>query len=169
VLKIDNLQVTGENNRILSCATFTIRLGQRLCIFGPGGSGKSLLLNFLNGVKSGDLSYSCDFFEINFTDIQLLDFNHRNSHRKPTAYSSDTLLLIDEPENHFEISNFSDFLNRNQQRPTVVFVSHHLDYVQEFADKILVLHYGAFKGIYTKKEFFNSNDPYISYISTMGC
>ena len=88
--------------------------------------------------------------------------------KHPNFYQS--LVLVDEPENNFTIEEFSLLAKKMKEHDgTLVFSTHHLDFLESFADEILVLRYGEFKGVYSKESFFNNDDPYIDYLSRMGC
>ncbi|HHP7242709.1 MAG TPA: ABC transporter ATP-binding protein [Cyclobacteriaceae bacterium] len=140
-------------------------------IYGPGGSGKSLLLKFLNDIKIPELSYTYTAFHRTKNAIHYLNINTGKKISGlffPELHYD--LYLIDEPENGFEINEFEVLYNDIKHwGKTMVIVTHNLNYVTLFADKILVLRYGECLGEFTKESFFNSNDSTISGFATMGC
>mgnify|MGYP001496816908 FL=1 len=98
-----------------------------------------------------------------------MNYNNRKGETSSPDNFESELILIDEPENHFSVEELKQILETTTPKATVIFVTHHLDFVENVSDKVLVLHYGAFKGVYNTQDFFTSKDPYISYIATMGC
>lgn len=169
---IDNLIITGEGKKILSSASINIEPGECFAIFGPGGSGKSLLLKFITGLKEPNLSYDFEQVKIpSSEEIVHFDYNKvKHRHQGLFTELSNKYFLLDEPENGFTIDDFKvHFQKLKSAAKTIVFVTHHLEFLEHFADRIMVLHYGAFKGTYTNHEFFNNEDPYIAYLAKMGC
>ncbi|HCX21173.1 MAG: hypothetical protein CMB80_32875 [Flammeovirgaceae bacterium] len=167
-LELRNFKAIGEENKILSSASLSLNTGEKLCIYGPSGSGKSILLSFINGFMISSLKYSYDSF--NDSQLPKTYFNYnQNIETKEFKPLVGGLTLIDEPENHFSIDALKGKLEEMNNPVSLIFVTHHLDYVENLSDKVLVLHYGAFKGVYDTNDFFSSKDPYISYIATMGC
>lgn len=155
---------------MLSSVRLHITKGEKLAIYGHGGSGKSLLLKFLYGKKVEELSYSWDRFENTFDGATYLNFNRRTEFNEPLPSGESELLLIDEPEHHFSISDFNTYHNRNSAgKRTLIFVTHHLEFLAKSSDRVLVLKHGKALGVYPTEEFFNNDDPYIQYLSTMGC
>lgn len=170
LVTIEQLEILDRDSRVLSSGSLKISKGTTLAIFGPGGSGKSLLLKFLYGIRPEGLSYQFDQF---FTTPGLTYYLDRNKDKtSPTEIPSAPydLYLIDEPENGYSVEKFETFKQKiSSEHSTLVFVTHHLGFLEEFADDIMVLKYGESKGVYTKHDFFNNEDPYIDYLSKMGC
>ncbi len=170
LVRVQNLQVTNREGRILSSASVEIVKGSSLAFFGPGGSGKSLLLKFIFGNRLADLQYMVDSFFAKKGLTYYLDRN--NDQKEPAEIPTEDydLYLIDEPENGFTIERFADFHQQIKSRGgTLIFVTHNLEFLQGYADEVLVLKYGECKGVFTKESFFNNTDPYIDYLSKMGC
>lgn len=158
--------------KMLSSANLNIPSGECFAIFGPGGSGKSLLLKLMKGDKSNELKYN--FEDITTPDpnsIIHFDFNkNKKKHNGEFSELEFEYFLIDEPENGFSVDIFQNHFNKlRDKNRTIIFVTHHLEFLERFADRIMVLHYGAYKGTYTNYDFFNNTDPYIAYIAKMGC
>lgn len=169
VLDLKNFKAIGEDNKILSTASFSVNSGDKLCIYGPSGSGKSILLSFINGVTFPQVDYSYDNFQISELPKTYLNFNQPTGDQEIDFESRNGLLLIDEPENQYSSTGLHQKLKQMTHPDTLIYVTHNLNFVELLSDKVLVLHYGAFKGLYTTEDFFNSKDPYISYIASMGC
>lgn len=102
--------------------------------------------------------------------ISYANFNDRKMGYSFKMNQNADLLLFDEPENCFKGDEFDPlYLQIKQRETTMIYITHHLDFVEKYADQVLVMHYGAFKGSYSKDDFFNNDDPFISHISRMGC
>jgi len=169
LIDIENLQISEDGSRILSSAYLKVNENEKVAVFGPGGSGKSLLLKFINGEKKEGLKYTFNTYYNKDESVFYLNLNESQKLKASRPKDLFDLYLIDEPENGYELSDFSTFVSQIQSSlGTLIYVTHNLDFLQ-FADKILVMKYGEQKGIYNKKEFFNSADHYVNYISKMGC
>lgn len=170
IINLTDFSVKAEE-RIVSSASLEIYSQERLAIFGPGGSGKSLLLKFINGVHEPNLNYSYKSFEKEDGITFFLDLNNKAAREvAKTPKPGFDFYLIDEPENGYELDEFIGFSKKAKENDgTLLFVTHHLDFLEEVADRILVLKYGEQVGIYSKESFFDNEDPYIKYISKMGC
>ncbi len=171
MIDIQNLEVHNEGGRLLSSASFRLKKGVFLSIFGPSSSGKTLLLNFIADQQNDGLKYSSESHWTRTDPIYFLKQGETPQNqflKHPNFYQS--LVLVDEPENNFTIEEFSLLAKKMKEHDgTLVFSTHHLDFLESFADEILVLRYGEFKGVYSKESFFNNDDPYIDYLSRMGC
>lgn len=170
LVKISELTIHDANDRLLSSGNLSIKSGRTLALFGPGGSGKSLLLKFLYGIRPEGLSYEFENYD---TLPGLTFFLDRNKDKSSPANIPDQLFdlyLIDEPENGYSLEYFNEFYQKiRKENATLIFVTHHLGFLESFADEIMVMKYGENKGVFTKHDFFNNDDPYIDYLSKMGC
>lgn len=169
ILAIKNLKVTNEGGKILSSATVSLTEGEVIAIFGPGGSGKSLFLSFLNGHRSKDLIYSSD--HCSQPDVKhYLNLNNYNGDPTTVPFAGRGLYLLDEPENGIRNSTFTDFVKVCKSvKTTLIYVTHHLDYIRNICNKIQVMRYGEDMGTHDHDDLFGSSDPYLQHISTMGC
>lgn len=170
IIDIKNLEVRDSDRR-LSQASFSVSSGETLAIYGPGGSGKSLLLRFIYGNVPENLAVSYKSCYIHKGLEFYLDLNNGRSGQSanipPNTYD---FYMIDEPENGYSIKDFVRFWEETKSSgKTIVFVTHSLSFLEKFADRVLVLKYGDQVGMYAKDSFFNNEDPYINYISKMGC
>lgn len=162
--------ISKEGNVLLSVTSLRIEAGDRLGIYGHGGSGKSLLLQFLKGKKLPGLRYEYRRFTSLFSEVTLIRYSQKNGSQSGFSTNAQGLLLIDEPEHHLSVDKLIEHYDDSTKKDVAVaFVTHRLDYLQQYADQVLVLRFGSVFGIYKTHDFFNSNDPYIQYISTMGC
>lgn len=170
ILNLENFVAAGNDAQILSSATFSQQRGERICIYGPSSSGKSILHKFIKGRRFDGINYQFDNFYLS-PEVSVGYYDYNTPFTKPIKdISTDkSLLLVDEPEKGFSVEDFKEILSGCDVDQSLLFVTHNLDFVEQFTDKVLVLHYGAFKGIYDTKDFFNNDDPYIRYISSMGC
>lgn len=170
LVEIDGLEIKNADTRLLSSGSLMVRRGACMAIFGPGGSGKSLFLKFINNIRPEELNYRCDKFLEPVGSTFYLDRNKKKIDPPIIPEGSYDLYLIDEPENGYSIEEFQEFFRKIQAASsTLVFVTHHLEFLQHFADEIMVLKYGESKGTFAKNDFFNNDDPYIDYLSKMGC
>lgn len=170
MIKIEDLIVSREDSELLSVTSLQIKVGDRLGIYGHGGSGKSLLLHFLKGEKLPGLNYHFRRYTSLFDEITLIRYSQENKGKSGIPRDVQGLLLIDEPEHRLTVSELTQYYNdRTKEDVTVAFVTHRLDYLHEHADHVLVMRFGSVFGKYSIHDFFNNHDPYIQYISTMGC
>lgn len=171
-IKVRNLIITGGDQKILSTAHFNLDPKENMVLFGPGGSGKSLLLKFLAGILAPNLHYQFEHYTgLNLENVYLADYNDQDIYHvgefPKLTYDH---YLIDEPERAFSFDQFYQIHKGvKEMGQSMIFASHHLGFVESFADQILVLRHGAFKGIYSKFDFFNNTDPYISQLAKLGC
>ncbi len=171
MINIRDLQISAESRSLLSVDSLEITSGERIAIYGHGGSGKSLLLHFLSGKLPRELYYTFTDNFNSFGSIAYFDFN-KNWTKSVISLLSESadLCLIDEPENGVSLERFKIYCDYMKAADsTIVFVTHHLHYVEECSDKVLILKSGESRGVYDRSEFFNSDDPYVQYVSTMGC
>lgn len=172
-VKIDirNFSIATKGKTILSDLSFCLEGNQVLCITGPGASGKSLFLKYLFGLKKAELTYACTSISINYSNVYYVDCNDGSMKIKgDTPEDECDLILIDEPENCIDKYKFHLFReNIRRKNKTLIFVTHHLEFLHLFSDMIVVLRHGSYTKVLSNDEFFSSDDPYISYLSRMGC
>ena len=170
LVDIQDLYIRDQSGKLLSSANLQIASGRTLAIFGPGGSGKSLLLNFIFGVRDQYLSYEFNGYHQKKGLTQCLSKVRKKSCEDSLANSSYDLYLIDEPEMNCAPDSFKSTKDQiTQKGGTLVFVTHHLGFLEDYADDVFVIKYGEQLGVYTKESFFQNEDPYIDYLSKMGC
>ncbi len=170
LVAIRGLEIRDEHQKLLSSGDLEIAGGSTLAIFGPGGSGKSLLLKYIYGLQLENLSYKVMETKSRPDLTYFLDRNGGRSEPAEIPQSTYDLYLIDEPENGYSIDQFHHFRDKvAREQSALIFVTHHLGFLEEFAEEIMVLKYGESKGKYSKHAFFNNQDPYIDYLSKMGC
>ncbi|MBV6644663.1 MAG: ATP-binding cassette domain-containing protein [Cyclobacteriaceae bacterium] len=168
---LENFSVRREDESILSSTSFMVSRGETHAIYGPGGSGKSLLMRYVYGQKANNLIYQEERFSLQTEGIYYLNINHPGGSTSSLSLPDDKdLYLIDEPENGYTIDSFQYYHDGIKRKgSTLVFVTHRLDFIESFADKVTVLKHGDHVGSYRKEDFFNNSDPYISYLAKMGC
>lgn len=167
---LKDLVISSDSGKVLSSANLEIKPGSVFSIFGPGGSGKSLLLKFLYGKQAENLLYSFSEFYRKPGLTYYLDRNAKGGDPAEIPSEKSDLYMIDEPENGFSLEKFDEFYAKvKEEGTTMIFVTHHLDFLEKYATEVMVLKYGECVGLYSKESFFNNEDPYIDYLSKMGC
>jgi len=165
-LSLKNFLAADLDERLASSGEVEIVQPSCTVIYGPSSSGKSIMLKYINNILSQDLIYSgtmVDNFKSKF-------FQTLQSTEKVFPQLDCQLYSFDEPERYHKLEAFSVFVREAKiSKSSVIFVTHDIQFIEECADQIVVLKYGDHVGTFSKSSFFQSDDPFIKKISTLGC
>ncbi|MEQ8547010.1 MAG: ABC transporter ATP-binding protein [Cyclobacteriaceae bacterium] len=165
-LSLKNFLAVDPYERLASSGEVEINHPSCTVIYGPSSSGKSIMLNYINNSLSKDLIYSgtmVDSFKSKF-------YQTLNNSEKTFPETQYQLYSFDEPERYHHVEEFSSFVKKMKLLDSsVILVTHDIQFIEECADQIVVLKYGDHVGTFSKSSFFESEDPFIKKISTLGC
>jgi iron complex transport system ATP-binding protein len=160
----------------LGPASFGAQRGELLAILGPNASGKSTMLKLLAGLLkplSGRIEVSdedcllagnalaqvgADALRDRWMD-QLSGGEKQRVILARALAQQPSLLLLDEPTQHLDIGGKVELLRRlrrlaDENRYTVIVVTHELNLAAEFSDRIVLLHKGKCPRIGTPAEVY---------------
>ena len=162
--------------------SFDIKDREKLLIIGPSGCGKTTLIRCLNGlnkVNSGNIFLNGvkinqidDLVKkllskvniINKIDSYPSKLSGGEKQRVAIARTLATkpeVILFDEPTSALDPATISDFillLKELSRTTTIVVVSHEMDLIKSFADKVLFLKNGSILEYGTADEILNSKN-----------
>ena len=152
LIKVENLQKSFEDNKVLDGISTEIRQGEVVAVIGPSGSGKSTFLRSLNRLEipTGGKIY---FEGVDITAPET-DIDHV---RQRIAMNPD-VMLFDEPTSALDPEMVGEVLEIMKELAesgmTMVVVTHEMGFAREVATRVVFINEGNIQEENTPQEFF---------------